>query len=226
MLESLEPVINRNVKKLNNKLIHLKELDKRCEFFGSESHKYKLKPCLSKLAIQQFEDQYQVKLPDDYRDFLLEVGNGGAGPGYGLLGIEINSFDSENPELKYLSQPFILTHEWNDLDLMQASHEEGNPVYFYPNFIQGTILVAEYGCGVEARLVITGSERGNIWIDDRTNEAGIYPLSPHCAAFFHDDPDIEADLYESIEEVKTALSFYDWYNDWLNRGISQVIRFG
>jgi hypothetical protein len=226
MIEKLEPVMNPNITKLSNKLSRLKDLDKNCEFFGSESHKYKLKPCLSQSDIQEFEDKFQVKLPDDYRDFLLEIGNGGAGPGYGLLGIEINHLNRENSDFKSLSQPFLLTQEWNDLDLMQASHEEGNPVYFYPNFIQGTILVAEYGCGVEARLVITGSERGNIWIDDRTNEAGIYPLSPHCAAFFHDDPDIEADLYESIEEVKTALSFSDWYSDWLNRGISQVIRFG
>lgn len=225
-MEKLEPVMSKNIQNLKSKVFYLSQLDKNCEFFGSESHKYKFKPCLSKLDIQDFEEKYQIELPDDYRNFLLEIGNGGAGPGYGLLGIDIHSCKDENLDFKYLSQPFVLTEEWNDLDLMQASHEEGNPVYFYPNFIQGTILVAEYGCGVEARLVITGSQRGNIWIDDRTNEAGIYPLSPHCAAFFHDDPDIEADLYESIEEVKTAMSFYDWYHDWLNRGISQVIRFG
>lgn len=223
MLENLEPTTHQQIQKLKTKLTHLQSLDKSYEFFGSEHHKYQLKPCLSRSEIQEFEDKYQVNLPDDYREFLLTIGNGGAGPGYGLLGIDIHH---QKSDFNYLSQPFKLTKEWNDLDLMQASHEEGNPVYFYPNFVQGSIVVAEYGCGVEARLVITGQEKGNIWIDDRTNEAGIYPLSPHCAAFFHDDPNIEGDLYESIEEIKTAMGFYDWYNDWLSRGISQVIQFG
>jgi SMI1 / KNR4 family (SUKH-1) len=226
MIENLDQVMNQKIQKLKSKLVRLRDLDQSYELFGSEHHKYKLKPCLSTLDIQKFEDKYQVNLPEEYREFLLEIGNGGAGPGYGLPGIDTNFLNQENSDSSYLSQPFMLTQEWNDLDLMQASHEEGNPVYFYPNFVQGTMVIAEYGCGVEARLVITGAEKGNIWIDDRTNEAGIYPLSPHCAAFFHDDPNIEGDLYESIEEVKTAMGFYDWYSDWLSRGMSQVIQFG
>ena len=225
-MEGLEQAMNQNTQQLKDKLNKLKKLDKNFEVFGSELHKYALNSCLSSAEVSNFESKCGVVLPDDYRQFLLEFGNGGAGPGYGLLSINIEKLIGDASQCNFLSQPFLLTKEWNNLELLQVSNGDSTNIYFDPKYINGTIIVAEYGCGIQARLVITGEERGNIWIDDRTNEAGIYPLTMHYAAFFHDDPDIEADLYESVEEVKEALTFYEWYSDWLNRGISQVIEFG
>lgn len=224
-MEGLEQAMNQKTQQLKDKLDKLKKLDKNFEVFGSELHKYALNSCLSAAGVSNFESKCNIVLPDDYRQFLLEFGNGGAGPGYGLLSINIEKLIVDS-QCNFLSQPFLLTKEWNNLELLQVSDGSSTNTYFDPKYINGTIVVAEYGCGIQARLVITGEERGNIWIDDRTNEAGIYPLTMHYAAFFHDDPDIEADLYESVEEVKEALTFYEWYNDWLNRGISQVIEFG
>lgn len=218
--------MNSKIQQLKNKLSQLIELDKSFEVFGSESHRYKLNPCISIAQIQTIESHFQIQLPEDYRDFLLEIGNGGAGPGYGLLGVDTTLIDVEKTQPDCFSQVFSLTQEWNNLDLLQLNNGKSVSEYFDDKFIRGTISVADYGCGIQARLVITGEQRGGIWIDDRTNEAGIYPLTSHCAAFFHDDPDIDTDIYESIEEEKDALSFYDWYENWLNRSINQVIRFG
>jgi hypothetical protein len=222
----LEKAMNRKAQQLKDKLNKLKELDKNCEVFGSDLHKYTLNSCLSLAEVSNVESKCNIILPDDYREFLLELGNGGAGPGYGLLEINIEKLIVDASQCNSLSQPFLLTKEWNNLDLPQVSDGSGVNTYFDPKFIHGTIAIAHYGCGIQARLIITGEERGNIWIDDRTNEAGIYPLTTHYAAFFHDDPDIEADLYESVEEVKEALTFGEWYSDWLDRGIRQVIEFG
>jgi SMI1 / KNR4 family (SUKH-1) len=225
-MEGLEKVMNQKTQQLKDKLNKLKKLDKNFEVFGSELHKYNLNSCLSLAEVSNFESKCSVVLPDDYRQFLLEFGNGGAGPGYGLLEINVEKFMLDASQRECLSQPFALTKEWNNLDLPQVNNGSSVNTYFDPKYINGTIAIADYGCGIQARLVLTGEERGNIWIDDRTNEAGIYPLTIHYAAFFHDDPSIEADLYESVEEVKEALTFYEWYSDWLNRGISQVIEFG
>jgi SMI1 / KNR4 family (SUKH-1) len=210
---------------LKNKLSQLASLDKSSEVFGSESHQYKLNPCLSEKEVCELEAKYKITLPQEFRDFILKVGNGGSGPGYGLVGIdsvELSKMDLLGND--FLSSPFSLQEEWNDLDLLQNSNGNSSDAYYDPKLVQGSLLVAEYGCGIEARLVITGEQAGKIWIDDRVGEGGIYPLTNHCAAFFHDDPDIEDNLYESVEEVKEALSFCEWYENWLNRSISQVVR--
>ncbi|BAZ41098.1 hypothetical protein NIES4101_70600 [Calothrix sp. NIES-4101] len=219
--------MNINFSKLKNKLSRLVDLDTNFEVFGSESHQYILNPCLSERELQEFELNFQVNLPEDFRNFLLKIGNGGAGPGYGFLGLNIENFQNEQlfPP-GFLAQDFALKNEWNDLDLLQQMNGSQVSVYFDQKFVQGSIAVAEYGCGIQARLVVTGEERGNIWIDDRTNEAGIYPLTSHCAAFFHDDPNMDTYMYESVEESNEALTFYEWYENWLNLAINQVLEFG
>jgi hypothetical protein len=39
-------------------------------------------------TVVQFEKHHNITLPDDYRRFILQAGNGGAGPHYGLLPLE------------------------------------------------------------------------------------------------------------------------------------------
>ena len=46
--------------------------------FGAYSHKYKLSPPASDETIREFEQQQGIRLPEEYRDFLMLVGNGGA----------------------------------------------------------------------------------------------------------------------------------------------------
>ena len=61
----------------------LKDLDKQLQVFGSETHQYKSYP-LSDDEIESLEGKLGIRLPEDYRHFLLEIGYG-AGPSYGLL---------------------------------------------------------------------------------------------------------------------------------------------
>ena len=62
---------------------------------------FKLNPKLSKSEVVEFEQCARVHLPDDYRRFLTEVGNGGFGPGEGGL------FALPQPD-EALSRPFPL----------------------------------------------------------------------------------------------------------------------
>jgi hypothetical protein len=218
------------VLQLKKKLAQLAILDATFEVFGSESHQYQFKPCLSNKDIQAFESRHNITLPSEYRNFLLEVGNGGAGPGYGLSGL--SGIDNEDfiPEKLYqenyenLSKPFTLTRAWNDLDLIVKNNTDfvaNSDAYFADKFIQGTLTIANYGCGIYAMLVITGEQSGKIWIDDRTNENGIYPASLTFCHTFHDtNPD---DFHpDSDSDEGEPLSFYDWYEDWLNRSLEQI----
>ncbi len=212
---------------IRNKLTQLAILDATFQVFGAESHQYQLNSCLEEAEIQAFESKYNIRLPCEYRSFLLEVGNGGVGPGYGLYrlpGIEYETEVTATPRQENaasLCEPFPLKEAWNDLDLIIKNQADSasNP-YFDNKFVQGAITIAHYGCGIYAMLVVTGEQHGNIWIDDRTNDGGIYPASQSFCYYFHaDDPDD----FQSGEDEKQPLSFYDWYDDWLNQSLLQVL---
>jgi hypothetical protein len=47
-------------------------------------HRYSFNPVVRAEEIRAFESAHRVDLPADYRDFLLQVGNGGAGPDFGV----------------------------------------------------------------------------------------------------------------------------------------------
>lgn len=53
--------------------------------FGSETHRFELEPPLDEKTVLAFEKRRKLRLPEDFRRFLLTVGSAGAGPFYGLL---------------------------------------------------------------------------------------------------------------------------------------------
>ena len=57
-----------------------KAVDKYCYQFGAKSHQYQWNPPASVEEVEEFEQKIGVRLPEEYRDFLLLAGNGGAGP--------------------------------------------------------------------------------------------------------------------------------------------------
>ncbi len=214
----------KNIQQLKNKLTQLAKNDKNFQNFGSELHRYQLNPCLTESEIQFFEEKNRITLPEDYRNFLLEIGNGGAGPGYGLLELKVKN-EKEITEViqegydNYLSQPFLLEKAWNYRHLLDPDEEFVE--IDEDKLIQGTINVTHYGCDIYARLVITGNQRGTIWINDCGGDGGIYPCSLHIAYFYH------CEGYDNEEELQSAfrqpaLSFYDWYDNWLNSSLEQL----
>lgn len=59
-----------NILLLKYKLNQLASLDKNLTIFASQSHQYKLNPCIPQVNIQVFEKKYKITLPEDYRNFL------------------------------------------------------------------------------------------------------------------------------------------------------------
>ena len=53
--------------------------------FGEAAHGYELNRPVDEPAIEGFEVRWSTRLPKVYREFLLTIGNGGAGPYYGLF---------------------------------------------------------------------------------------------------------------------------------------------
>lgn len=65
-----------------------KELDCELRQYGSELHRYEFSPVAGLSEVRDFEARRRIKLPVSYVEFLTQVGNGGAGPDFGMLSLE------------------------------------------------------------------------------------------------------------------------------------------
>ncbi len=61
-----------------------REIDSKLEMFGAEKHRYKLNPPVPEAFVRDVEKKCGFTLPNDYRRFITQVGDGGAGPDYGI----------------------------------------------------------------------------------------------------------------------------------------------
>lgn len=56
---------------VRRKLSLLRTREDPLRLFGASSHRYDLNPVQSHADLQTFEEKHRVRLPSDYRDFLL-----------------------------------------------------------------------------------------------------------------------------------------------------------
>src|SRR3954471_13202596 len=108
------------------RLADLDRRDQRRRVFGASSHDYKLDPPLPVAVIEAFEGRHGVSLPEDYRHFITEVGNGGAGPYYGLLPFAKDDEDRDGEGGGLVGapgKPFPHTAAWN----LPGSFWDGEP---------------------------------------------------------------------------------------------------
>jgi hypothetical protein len=209
--------MDNRLQNIKDKLELLRQLDTNLEIFGSEKHRYILNPTLSPDTIRQFEAKHRITLPVDYAAFLTTLGNGGAGPFYGLEPFENAIFDDLDYKrvdgLLNPSKPFLYTEVWNMEFIPKVSedenkeeydrqYEEFTDLYFDIEHTNGVLAICNYGCGITLNLVVNGQEHGNIWTDDRGNDGGIYPT---------------IQLGE-----KAKITFLDWYELWLDNSISEI----
>jgi hypothetical protein len=127
----------------------LRAVDRGFRVFGSEQHKYRLGRTLSEAQLSAFESAHSVKLPEAYRCFLARVGNGGAGPFYGLE--PLGTFGRD------LSRPFPFTQATDEL--AEEELERLGDRDEYP----GVLEFCHQGCAIYSYLVVNGPTYGMIW---------------------------------------------------------------
>ena len=98
--------------RIASKLERLRAIDVFCLFFGADAHRYELNDVISEAEIRSFESAHGIVLPEGYRSFLLEIGDGGAGPDYGLAELQHTHVDWQF-SARSLSVPFPLTEPYN-----------------------------------------------------------------------------------------------------------------
>jgi|WetSurMetagenome_2_1015567.scaffolds.fasta_scaffold212221_1 hypothetical protein len=176
--------------------------------YGANRHKFKLNPTINADRVRQFEFKNRITLPKDYFEFITEIGNGGAGPGNGLHQLEKWDYDLQNVDDNFLSTKFPHNEPWNikyqfpGEDNRAEEYKEFENEYYSNKQVAGAIRVSDYGCGINYMLVVTGEQKGKIWVDDRCSNYGIYDLKTNDKVPFW--------------------TFENWYMDWLDKSISDL----
>lgn len=203
---------------IREKLERCRNAIKRPNVFGADSHEFKLNPPLHESDIVQFESEHRIRLPEDYRLFLSEIGNGGAGPYYGVFklgemddGFKHKRWKVNDGFVGDLSKPFPNSDTWNDLPLFPDEQDDEDAyaaeldafdeTYWDTRNVNGAIPICHQGCAYRNWLIIVGPEAGNVWEDLRVDHKGLMPV-------------------ESKRGHRAG--FLEWYNDWLTDAVSQL----
>lgn len=149
-----------------------KAADTELKQFGARHHKYELNPPASLRDIENFEWAIGISLPEDYRNFLLQAGDGGAGPFYGLFSIARVQgwlgWDVEPDKTPYLRP---------DMDL-KALKTEGN------NWKRGCIPIESQGDTYFTCLMVTGPDRGRIVYVEYEGSWVFFPRQPDFMSWY------------------------------------------
>jgi len=134
-----------------------------------------LGPPLGWPGVERFEAENAVILPEPFRTFVADVGNGCAEgpPEYGLVALgEPADGSTEQPGGRLVApgsvrRPFPLTEPWvwEDDDRIGSSGQ-GDPdaeALLEAVHSDGFVALGTNGCGMDLVLVISGAARGEVW---------------------------------------------------------------
>ncbi|MFI7411820.1 SMI1/KNR4 family protein [Streptomyces sp. NPDC049627] len=151
--------------------------------FGADTHRYELTPALPEAEIGAFEVEHGIDLPAAYRSFVAEVSSGPAGPGYGLMPLTAPRAEA--------AEGWAVDEEWAEDRLpgrLAAPFPllEPRPGRIGPSndeLTRGTLMLADEGCGIHLRLILTGPRAGEVWRID-PDWGGFVPVSPDFRAWY------------------------------------------
>lgn len=162
MGETKQPAWAKRILKL---LEQAKAKDPDFVRFGAYSHKYKLSAPASEETIQEFEEHEGIRLPEEYRDFLMFVGNGGAGPYYGLYRVETEKkelHDSHGARLYCVREEPVIYPGMSDEDWSRVADPEGRRKGEEGHPYVGLLPIGSQGCTLMTGLMLAGPYRGQV----------------------------------------------------------------
>jgi SMI1 / KNR4 family (SUKH-1) len=179
----VEPTLDERLERVVGGLARLAQLDAKRELFGARTHAYRAGAVLTEADVARFEATHGLQLPSEYRAFLRQVGDGAAGPFYGILPLGEDDDGPWTPD-GVVGRPgaaFPYDAPWNWPEDRLATMYEGDDeaieaataAYWRP--LDGAIPLAHEGCALRDWLVVTGPEAGHVWHDATAEYGGYRP---------------------------------------------------
>lgn len=191
-------VFDEPLARISKKLRVVQQRPPARKALGEREHHFRLEPALGERQVQAFEGLHGIKLPADHRAFVTRLGNGGAGPYYGLLPLDqwgkaALAYGTDEGALPrdLLSRDSPLRDGLTGVDWIELLGGD-RPRRFDPRAwhpYQGTLALCHLGATHYALLVVTGSARGRV-----------------C----------NVDLDMQAPKFSPEKSFLEWYEAWLD----------
>lgn len=190
------------VRRIHKLLAQAKAKDADLVVFGADGHRYELAPPAGEDAVQAFEEKHGIRLPEEYRNFLILIGDGGAGPYYGIFGLkeleqEIKDDWYYHPKEKPVIYPKMSDEDW---DLAADPEDKREEEELHP--FAGILPIGDQGCTYMTGLVLEG---------------------PYCGRVVYFDLDRLGKPFFVREQ-----GFLAWYERWLREVIAgyEIFWFG
>lgn len=191
--------------RIKAKLPLARAADESFKLFGSRSHRYQLQSPIAEAELQEMEAYYGIRLPEPYRRFLGEVGNGGAGPSHGLYALGEGVDELSNNQDLYLRQPCRLhpdmtAAQWQELTRPLDENDEISDEEFdrvTGELYAGLLPVGTRGCMITNALILNGPFTGRVVITNSERE---------------------------IPYFCKGATFLDWYEIWLDEVAARALQ--
>lgn len=150
---------------------------------------------LRKAEIESFEAQHGVRLPETYRQVLLQVGDRAPLPARPPGRIEPLFRARELPVASSFAGPLASPFTFYGSAPVEVPWSEAADDYEDPHWLRGCLPLTSGGCDIVYVLVVSGAERGKVW---RAAPSGVPELHP------------------------TGMQFAPWYLQELERGLEPL----
>lgn len=210
----------RKRKEILEILAKAQRIDAEYELFGASKHGYRLNDPIKIDFVHQAEEKYGFILPEDYVQFITQVGDGGAGPDYGIYPFvdfltKADNLSTESWKESYrqsLSKLLTLhpmqAGEVEEYAIVTREGYEKNPGKYFIHEIEednlgnteGFFVLGTHGCQWDFGLILSGERRGQVF--DTDNEGGYGFVADSFDVFYQSWLDRLADekrLWEELE---------------------------
>ncbi|MGN9908454.1 SMI1/KNR4 family protein [Phytohabitans sp. LJ34] len=169
---------------------------------ASRAHGYRLREPVDTATLDRAERAIGAPLPEGYRHFVSAVGDGGAGPYWGVVPLG-EALERLEDGLTALGRDCPLsadvdfgelTGQPDDWDAhvarlesdpsYQEHYDRLSETYVASPWVDGRLPLVDYGCGDWFFLVVRGPRRGTVWVDSVDGGTGLYCLEVDFPTFY------------------------------------------
>lgn len=177
------------------KLARLKALDQQRQVFGAQHHDYDLFPPLSEEDLAGPEQWLGVPFPKELRAFYREVGDGIAGPYYGLH--PTVRIDAYRPSELYTDAATFRSRA-------PGASESDGYITVDRQELTGLLAIIDEGCGHEVCLVTSGPRTGEVVMV--SIEGHVHETNQTFLQFYTEWLDEELGKFEMVRDLMNGES--------------------